>query len=88
MNLESGLQRNESGNDNRNIEEIVKGEKKKNAKESRYTNMDEDKKGKQANILEDEKPENCHETPTKREKLRKLWSQRKWPCQTWAKTFL
>ena len=68
MNLEGGLQRNKSGSDNRNIEEIVKGEKKKNAKESRYTNMDEDKKGKQANILEDEKPENCHETPTKREK--------------------
>ena len=37
----------ESGSDNKNIEEIVKGENKKNVKESRYTNMNEDKKGKQ-----------------------------------------
>ena len=34
----------ESGSDNKNIEEIVKGESKKNTKEPRYTNMDEDKK--------------------------------------------
>ena len=78
----------ESGSDNKNIEEIAKGEKKKNAKESRYTNMDEDKKGKQADLLEDEKPENYHEIPRKRGEMRKLWSPRKWPCQTWAKIFL
>ena len=77
----------ESGSDNKNIEDIVKGENKKKAKESRYTNMDEDKKGKQANLLEDEKPRNRHEIPRKKEKMRKLWSSRKWPCQTWAKTF-
>ena len=34
----------ESGSDNKKIEEIAKGEKKKNVKQSRYTNMDEDKK--------------------------------------------
>ena len=47
----------ESGSDNKNIEESVKGENKKNMKESRYTNMDEDKKGKQANLEEDENQE-------------------------------
>ena len=74
----------ESFSDNKNIEEIGKGENKKNAKESRYTNMDEDTKGKQANLLQDKKPGNCHEIPRK---MRKLWSPRKWPCQTWARTF-
>ena len=78
----------ESGSDNKNIEEIAKRKKKKNMKESRYTNMDEDKKGKQVNLLEDKKPGNHHEIPRKRENMRKLWSPRKWLCQTWAKTFL
>ena len=77
----------ESGSDNKNIEKIVKGENKKNMKESRYMNMDEDKNGKQADLLEDEKPGNRHEIPRKQEKMRKLWSPQKWPCQTWAKTF-
>ena len=49
--------------------------------------MDEDKKGKQANLQEDEKPGNCHEIPRKGGEMRKLWSPRKWPCQTWVKTF-
>ena len=56
----------ESGSDNKNIEEIVKGENKENAKEPRYTNMDEYKKGKQADLLEDEKPGNHHEIPRKK----------------------
>ena len=55
----------ESGSDNKNIEEIVKGENKKNVKESSYTNIDEGTKGKQANLLKDEKPRNCHEIPEK-----------------------
>ena len=77
----------ESGSDDKNIEEIAKGENKKNMKESSYTNMDEGKKGKQADLLNDERPRNCHEIPKKGGKLRKLWSPRKWPCLTWAKTF-
>ena len=36
----------ESGSDNENIEDIVKGENKKNSKEKGYTNMDEEKEGK------------------------------------------
>ena len=55
----------ESGSDDKNIEEIAKGENKKNAKESSYTNMDEGKKGKQANLLDDEKPRNHHKIPRK-----------------------
>ena len=46
----------ESGSDNQNIEDFVKGENKKNLKENDYTNIDEDKEGKQANILNKEKP--------------------------------
>ena len=53
----------ESGSDNKNIEEIAKGENKKNGKESCYTNMDEGKKGKQADLLNDEKPRNHHKIP-------------------------
>ena len=78
----------ESGSDDKNIEEIAMGENKKNMEESSYTSMDEGKIGKQANLLNDEKPRNCHEIPRKKEKMRKLWSPRKWPCLTWAKTFL
>ena len=36
--------------------------------------MDEDKKGQQADLLEDEKPGNCHEIPRKKEKMKKLLS--------------
>ena len=74
----------ESGSDNKNIEEIARGEKKKSMKESRYTIMDKDKKGKQADLLN---PGNPHEIPRKKGGMRKLWSPRKWPCQTWARTF-
>ena len=53
----------ESGSDDRNIEEIAMGENKKNMKESSYTKMDEGKKGKQADLLNDEKPRNHHKIP-------------------------
>ena len=46
----------ESGSDNKNIEDIVKGANKKNSKEKGYTNMDEEKEGKQADLLNKEKP--------------------------------
>ena len=36
----------ESGSDNDNIEDFVKGENKKNSKEEDYTNIDEKKEGK------------------------------------------
>ena len=58
----------QSGSDNKNIEEIVKGENKKNVKESRYTDMVKDKKGKQADLIEDEKPGYHHEIPRKKGK--------------------
>ena len=77
----------ESGSDNENVEDIVKGENKKNLKEKSYTNMDEDKEGKQANLMNKEKPRNHHNIPRKKEKMRKLWSPRKWHCQTLGKTF-
>ena len=47
----------EFGSDDKNIEEIGKGENKKNAKESSYTNIDKCKTGEQANLLKDENQE-------------------------------
>ena len=41
----------ESGSDVEHIEDSLKGENKKNLKEDYYTNMDEEKEGKQANLL-------------------------------------
>ena len=76
----------ESGSDDKNIEEIGR-ERKKNAKESSYTNIDKCKKGEQPDLIKDEKPRNHHKIP-ETGKMRKLWSPRKWPCLTWAKTFL
>ena len=64
----------ESGSDNKNIEEIVKGENKKNSKERSYTNIDKGKEGKQANLLSKEKPRNHRDIPRKKEKMRNFWS--------------
>ena len=58
----------ESGSDNDNIEDSVKGENKKNSKEKDYTNIDEKKEGKQADLLNKEKPENHHDIPRKKGK--------------------
>ena len=41
----------ESGSDVDYIEDSLKGENKKNLKEDNYTNMDEEKEGKQADLL-------------------------------------
>ena len=78
----------ESGSDNDNIEDSVKGENKKNSKEKDYTNIDEKKEGKQADLLNKEKPGYHHNIPRKKGKMRKLWSPRKWHCQTLGKTYL
>ena len=78
----------ESGSDNDNIEDSVKGENKKNSKEKDYTNIDEKKEGKRADLLNKEKPRYHHDIPRKKEKMRKLSSPRKWHCQTLGKTFL
>ena len=41
----------ESGSDVDHLEDFLKGENKKNLKEDNYTNMDEKKEGKQADLL-------------------------------------
>ena len=46
----------ESGSDNENIEDFVKGENKKNSKGKDSANIDEKKEGKQADLLNKEKP--------------------------------
>ena len=56
----------ESGSDNKNIEDIVKEANEKNSKEKAYSNMDEEKEGKQAGLLNKEKPRNHHDIPRKK----------------------
>ena len=77
-----------SCSDNGNIEDSVKGENKKNLKEKDYTNVDEKKEGKQADLLNKETPRYHHDIPRKRGEMRKLWSPRKWHCPTLGETFL
>ena len=55
----------ESGSDNKNVEDTVKGENKKNSREQSYT-MNKDKEGKQADLLNKEKPRNHHDIPRKK----------------------
>ena len=61
----------ESGSDNDNIEDSVRGENKKNLKEKDYTNIDEKKEGKQANLMKKEKPGYHHDIPPKKQKNEK-----------------
>ena len=62
----------ESGSDNKNnIEEIVKGENKKNLKERSYTNMDKGKEGKQADVPSKGKLRNHHDIPKRKVKNEK-----------------
>ena len=76
----------ESGSDVDHLEDFLKGESKKNSKEDDYTNMDEVKEGKQADLLRSKITRYDHDIPRKREKMRKLWSRRKWSCHTLERT--
>ena len=78
----------ESGSENKNVEENKEGENEKNVKESSYTNISSHKKGKQAEQLKNEKPKKHHEIPEMERKMRKLLSPRKWPSLIWVRTFL
>ena len=55
----------EYGSDNDNIEDSLKGENKKNSNEENYTNMDEKKEGKRADLLNMEKSRYHHDIPRK-----------------------
>ena len=77
----------ESGSDVDHLEDFLKGESKKNSKEDNYTNMDEEKEGKQADLQRSKITQYDHDIPRKREKMRKLWSRRKWSCHTLERTF-
>ena len=77
-----------SGSDVDYIKDYLKGENKKNSKENSYTNMDEKKEGKQADLLKlKKKLDMITMFQEKREKMRKLWSRMKWSCHTLGKTF-
>ena len=59
----------ESGSDVDYIEDSLKGENKKNSKEDNYTNMDEEKEGKQANLLRSKITQYDHDISRKNEKM-------------------
>ena len=61
----------DSGSENKTIEENEKGENEKNVKESSYTNIDRHNKGKQAKQLKNEKHKKHHEIPRNGEKSEK-----------------
>ena len=77
----------ESGSDVDYLEYFLKGENKKNSKEDNYTNINEKKEGKQADLLRSKITRYDHDIPRKREKMRKLWSRRKLSCHTLERTF-
>ena len=72
----------ESGSDVNHIEDLLKGEDKKNSKEYDYSNMDVKKEGKQANLQESKIMRYHHDIPRKKVKMRKLWSRKKWGWDT------
>ena len=77
----------ESGSDVDYIEDSLKGENNKNSKEDDYTNMDEEKEGKQADLPRLKITRYGHDISRKKVKMRKLWSRRKWSCHALEKTF-
>ena len=56
----------ESGSDVDYLEDFLKGESKKNSKEDNYTNMDEEKEGKQADPLRSKITQYDHDIPRKK----------------------
>ena len=56
----------ESCSDADYIEDSLKGENKKNSKEDNYTNMDEEKEGKQADLLKSKITRSDHDIPRKK----------------------
>ena len=77
----------ESDSDVIYIEDISKGETRKNSKEYNYTNMNMEKEGKQADLQELNITRYHHDIPRKKVKMRKLWSRRKWSWDSLKKTF-
>ena len=57
----------ESGSDVDYIEDSLKGQNKKNSKEENYTNMDEKKEGKQADLLKSKTTRYHYDIPKKGE---------------------
>ena len=56
----------ESGSDVDYLEDFLKGKSKKNSKEDNYTNMDEEKEGKQADLLRSKITQYDHDIPRKK----------------------
>ena len=63
----------ESGSDVDYIEDSLKGESKQNSNEGNYTNMDEEKEGKQADLLRSKITRYDHDIPRKKGENEKVW---------------
>ena len=62
----------ESGSDVDHLEDFLKGESRKNSKEDNYTNMNQEKEGKQADLLRSKITQYDHDIPKKGEKEKTL----------------
>ena len=56
----------ESGSDVDHLEDSLKGQNKKNSKEDDYTNRDEEKEGKQVDLLRSKITRHDHDIPRKK----------------------
>ena len=78
----------ESGSDVDHLEDFLEGENKKNSKEDNYTNMDEKKEGKQANLLRSKITQDNHDIPSKNGENEKALVTKEMKLLHLEKTFL
>ena len=77
----------ESGSDTEHIEDFFKGENKKNSEEDNYTNMDEEKEGKQADLLKSKITQYHHDIPRKKSENEKALVTKEMGLNNLKKTF-
>ena len=77
----------ESGSDVDYIEDSLKGENRKNSKEDNYTNIDEEKEGKQADLLRSKITRYDHDIPRKKAENEKALVTNEMELSHLGKTF-
>ena len=78
----------ESGSDVDHLEDFLEGENKKNLKKDHYTNMDEKKEGKQADLLRSKIIRYDHDIPRKNGENEKALVTKEMELLHLEKTFL
>ena len=77
----------ETGSDAEHIKDFFKGENKKNSEEDDYTNMDEEKEGKQADLLKSKITRYHHDIPRKKSENEKALVTKEMGLNYLGKTF-